>query len=52
MWEIQRHRQFQNQVEAQMAIEDYIHRFYNRQRLHQAPDYRSPEGFDRQESGT
>jgi transposase InsO family protein len=49
--ELVRHRQFQNQAEAQVAIEDYIDRFYNRQRLHQALCYRSPEEFERQESG-
>ena len=47
--ELVRHRQFQNQAEAQVAIEDYIERFYNRQRLHQALGYRSPEEFERQE---
>jgi transposase InsO family protein len=49
--ELVRHRQFQTQAEAQMAIEDYIERFYNRQRLHQALGYRSPEEFERQERG-
>lgn len=49
--ELVRHRQFQNQAEAQVAIEDYIDQFYNRQRLHQALGYRSPEEFERQESG-
>ncbi len=49
--ELVRHRQFQTQAEAQVAIEDYISRFYNRQRLHQALGYRSPEEFERQESG-
>ena len=49
--ELVRHRQFHNQAEAQVAIEDYIDRFYNRQRLHQALGYRSPEEFERQESG-
>ena len=49
--ELVRHRQFANQVEAQVAIEDYIERFSNRQRLHQALGYRSPEEFERQESG-
>jgi transposase InsO family protein len=49
--ELVRHRQFQTQAEAQAAIEDYIDRFYNRQRLHQALGYRSPEEFERQESG-
>lgn len=50
--EFVRHQQLQNQAEAQMAIENYIDRFYNRQRLHQALDYRSPEEFEQQESGT
>ena len=49
--ELVRHRQFANQAEAQVAIEDYIDRFYTRQRLHQALGYRSPEEFERQESG-
>jgi len=49
--ELVRHRQFQTQAEAQVAIEDYIARFYNRQRLHQALGYRSPEEFERQEGG-
>lgn len=49
--ELVHHRQFQNQAEAQVAIIDYIERFYNRQRLHQALGYRSPEEFEQQESG-
>ena len=49
--ELVHHRQFQNQAEAQTAIVEYIERFYNRQRLHQALGYRSPEEFERQESG-
>ena len=48
--ELVRHRQFQNQAEAQVAIVDYIDRFYNQQRLHQALGYRSPEEFERQGS--
>ena len=38
-----RHRQFQTQAEGRDAIAEYIERFYNRQRLHQALGYRSPE---------
>lgn len=49
--ELVRHRQFQNQTEAQVAITEYIERFYNRERLHQALGYRSPEEFEQQESG-
>jgi transposase InsO family protein len=33
------------------AIAEYIEAFYNRQRLHQALGYCSPEEFERQESG-
>ncbi|MGH7221129.1 MAG: IS3 family transposase [Nitrospiraceae bacterium] len=44
--ELVRHRQFQNQAEAQSAIKDYIDQFYNRRRLHQALGYRSPEEFE------
>jgi transposase InsO family protein len=50
--ELVHHRQFQNQAEAQVAITDYIERFYNRQRLHQALGYRSPEEFEQQERGS
>ena len=47
--EVVHHRQFPHQGEAQMATTDYIQRFYNRQRLHQALGYRSTEEFERQE---
>jgi transposase InsO family protein len=50
--ELVRHRQFRDQAEARQAIVEYIEGFYNRQRLHQALGYRSPEEFERQESGT
>ena len=49
--ELVRHRQFHDQAKARQAIVEYIEGFYNRQRLHQALDYRSPEEFERQESG-
>ncbi len=49
--ELTRHRRFAHQAEARYAIAEYIEVFYNRQRLHQALGYRSPEEFERQESG-
>jgi putative transposase len=49
--ELVHHCHFQNQAEARYAIAEYIEVFYNRQRLHQALGYRSPEEFERQESG-
>ncbi len=48
--ELVRHRQFQNQAEAQLAILEYIERLYNQKRLHQALGHRRPEEFERQES--
>lgn len=48
--ELTRHRHFQHHVEARYAIADYMEVFYNRQRLHQALGYRSPEEFEQQES--
>lgn len=48
--ELVRHRQFTNQAEARYAIAEYIECFYNRQRLHQALGYRSPEEFEQQVS--
>ena len=45
--ELIRHRQFQNQAEAHYDIAEYIQRVYNRQRLHQALGYRSPEEFEK-----
>jgi transposase InsO family protein len=41
--ELVRHRRFQHHAEARYAIAEYIEVFYNRQRLHQALGYRSPE---------
>jgi putative transposase len=49
--ELVHHCHFQHQAEARYAIAEYIEVFYNRQRLHQALGYRSPEEFERQERG-
>jgi len=46
--ELVRHWQFQDRAEARQAIFEYIDGFYNRQRLHQALGYRSPEEFEQQ----
>lgn len=48
--ELVRHRQFRNQAGAHLAIAVYIDGSCNSQRLHQAPGYRSPKEFERQES--
>jgi transposase InsO family protein len=45
--ELVRHRQFQDRTEARQAIFEGL---YNRQRLHQVLEYRSPEKFEQQES--
>lgn len=49
--ELVRHRQFRDQAWAELAIEEYIDGFGNYSGLHQGPGYRSPEEFERQESG-
>jgi len=49
--ELVHHRRFQHHAEARYAIAEYIEGFSNRQRLHQALGYRSPEEFERQEAG-
>jgi transposase InsO family protein len=46
-----RHRLFENHAEARYAIAKYIEVFYNRQRLHQALGYRSPEACEQHEVG-
>ena len=46
--ELVRHRRFQHHAEARYAIAEYIEVFYNRQRLHQALGYCSPEEFEQQ----
>lgn len=40
-------RWFNDRDQARAAIFDYIEVFYNRQRIHQTLDYRSPEDFER-----
>ena len=45
--ELARHRPFLDQSEARQVIVEYIEEFYNRQRLHQALGYRSPEEFEK-----
>lgn len=40
------HRDFMNQDEARSAIFDYIEVFYNRQRLHQTLDYKTPIEYE------
>jgi putative transposase len=41
-------RKFKTRAEARQAVFEYIEVFYNRQRLHSALEYRSPEAFHRQ----
>ena len=43
--------QYDNLEHLRANIEEFIERYYNRQRLHSALDYRSPEEFE-QDSGT
>jgi putative transposase len=45
--ELTHHHRFANRDEARALIFDYIEVFYNRQRLHSALDYRSPEQFEK-----
>ncbi len=40
-------RRFHNQVEARMAVFDFIEGFYNPRRIHSALDYRSPVEYER-----
>jgi transposase InsO family protein len=46
--ELVHHCDFRTRDEARMAIFDYIEVFYNRQRIHQTLDYRTPEQVERQ----
>ena len=41
------HFDFYTREEARLAIFDYVEAFYNRNRLHSALDYRSPEEYER-----
>ena len=45
--EIYAHR-YENLEDLRANIEEFIERYYNRQRLHSALGYRSPEEFERQ----
>lgn len=45
--ELIHHHSFRDRDEARSAIFDYIEMFYNRQRLHQTLNYRSPEQYER-----
>ena len=45
--ELVHHRQFESRRRAQLEIFDYIEVFYNRQRLHSALGYQSPEEFEK-----
>lgn len=45
--ELTHHERFNNREEARSKVFDYIEVFYNRQRLHSALDYRSPEMFEK-----
>jgi putative transposase len=40
-------RRFHNQVEARMAVFDFIEGFYNPRRIHSALDYRSPVEYEK-----
>ena len=48
--ELVRHRPLAKQAEARDAMAEYIEVFYNRQRLHQALNDRSPEAVEQQAS--
>jgi putative transposase len=45
------HRRFATKEEARAAVFEYIEMFYNRQRLHAALDYLSPEQFEARQIG-
>jgi len=45
--ELTHHINFKNRQEAKQAIFEYIEVFYNRQRIHSANDYYSPEEYEK-----
>jgi transposase InsO family protein len=49
--ELVHHADFHTHDQARAAIFDYIEVFYNRQRIHQALGYRTPEQVEREWSG-
>jgi putative transposase len=40
-------RRFKNQLEARLAVFDFIEGFYNPRRIHSALDYRSPVKYEK-----
>ena len=40
-------RRFKNQLEARLAVFDFIEGFYNPRRIHSALDYRSPVEYEK-----
>lgn len=44
--ELIHHRDFQDREEARAEIFNFIELYYNRRRIHQSLDYRSPEQFE------
>jgi putative transposase len=42
-------RRFKSQVEARLAVFDFIEGFYNTRRIHSALDYRSPVEYEREQ---
>ena len=49
--ELVHHSDFRTRDEARTAIFDYIERFYNRKRIHQSLNYRTPEQVEREWRG-
>lgn len=49
--EVIHHYDFKSRDHARAAVFDYIELYYNRKRLHQSLDYRTPEAFEREWQG-